>query len=241
MLTYSYFSDRGDREVNEDAVGVSSDCEKGCYVLCDGLGGHGYGDIASRVVIENALSFYSKNSNLTDDKLSELFDFAQLSLVAEQKKSGAYKHMKTTAVILFVSGEKVLCGHSGDSRLYAFANGEIVFRTLDHSVPQMLALSGRIDESEIRFHPDRSTLLRALGTDAEKKQYEVRDITECAADAFLLCSDGFWELIDEINICSCLECASSAEEWLSLMRNVVENANLEKTADNRSAIAILRR
>lgn len=240
MITYSYFSDKGDREINEDAVGVSSTDKKGCFVLCDGLGGHGYGDIASQMITQIALSSYEEDGVFTEKSMDEMLDSAQKSLIAEQKKNSAHRHMKTTAVILYISNEKVLCSHSGDSRLYAFTDGEIVFRTMDHSVPQALALSGRIDESEIRFHPDRSTLLRALGTDAEKKQYEVRDITEIGADAFLLCSDGFWELIDEEHICSCLKRASTAEGWLSLMRNVVENAKLEKNADNRSAIAILR-
>jgi len=71
-------------------------------------------------------------------------------------------------------------------------------RTLDHSVPQLLVKSGRIKEKEIRKHPDRNRLLKVMGVVWASPEYEKsRVITLNGKEAFLLCSDGFWELIEE--------------------------------------------
>ena len=79
-------------------------------------------------------------------------------------------------------------------------------RTIDHSIPQMLALAGEIKEKEIRRHPDRNKLLRVVGTDWENPQYEIsEDVEKTGGEAFLLCSDGFWENITEKEMVKCLK------------------------------------
>ena len=113
------------------------------------------------------------------------------------------------------------------------------FRTLDHSVPQMLVKSGEIKESEIRNHPDRNRLLRALGLETDRQLYELQEpypLRKC--QAFLLCSDGFWELIEEEKMCSFLKKAESADEWLRLMNEEVQKNGAGKNMDNNSAIAV---
>ena len=112
-------------------------------------------------------------------------------------------------------------------------------RTLDHSVPQMLVNIGEIDEDEIRNHPDRNRLLRVMGAEWETPQYQYSEkIPLKKGQAFLLCSDGFWELITEKMMIRFLRRADSVDEWLDTMMDYVEEKGKEKNMDNYSAIAV---
>lgn len=81
-----------------------------------------------------------------------------------QKETREYADMKTTMVLLLISGNRAYWGHIGDSRLYYFKKNKMITRTLDHSVPQMLVNTGEIKEKDIRGHEDRSRLLRVVGS-----------------------------------------------------------------------------
>ena len=103
----------------------------------------------------------------------------------------------------------------------------------------MLALSGEIKESEIRHHPDRNILLRVIGIDWEEPMYALLPrvpLSKC--QAFLLCSDGFWELIEEKTMCELLKKAGSVEEWLDSMVRVVRENGAGTDMDNNSAVAV---
>lgn len=237
MIYFSLFSNTGNREINEDAVGATANNNNACFVLCDGLGGHGMGDVASQIVKENVLSLFDKVCE-PNNLISTMLEDSQQKLMNEQKLRNAEQRMKTTASVLILLNNKTIAGHIGDSRLYAFSDNKIVFRSRDHSVPQMLALSGEIKESDIRNHPDRNVLLRAMGVPWEQPMYEINDISSCFCDAFLLCSDGFWELIEETEMCALLRRARDVSEWLDMMKSVVEINGIGKNMDNYSAIAV---
>ena len=117
--------------------------------------------------------------------------------------------------------------------------GKIVKRTLDHSVPQMLALTGEIDESEIRHHKNRSIILKTLGIEWETPMYEImKPIPLSKCDAFLLCSDGFWEMIEDEEMCSCLTGTWDPGNWLDRMLEKVHERGRGTNMDNYSAIAV---
>ena len=103
----------------------------------------------------------------------------------------------------------------------------------------MLVLSKEIKESQIRNHPDRNILLRVLGIEWDDPMYELLvPISLKKCQAFLLCSDGFWELIEEKEMCELLKKSSSVEEWLFSMVEVVKKNGVGRNMDNYSAIAI---
>lgn len=237
-MKYAVFTDKGDREINEDSVGYAEKGNNFCFVLCDGLGGHGMGDIASGLVKDVFCDCFSK----TDDPvnfLGETFGAAQQILIAEQMKRRASRKMKTTAVALATDEKNAYIGHIGDSRLYVFKNNKVKTRTLDHSIPQMLVLSREIKESEIRNHPDRNIVLRVMGIEWEEPMYELAaplPLKKC--QAFLLCSDGFWELIEESKMCELLKKSASPNEWLTQMAEVVKQNGKGRNMDNYSAIAV---
>jgi len=238
MLSFAMLTNAGDRPVNEDAVGCFTNGSNHCFVLCDGLGGHGMGDVASNLVKDVFQDQFLKTDDMVNF-LGQTFSAAQEILMMEQVEKHAKRKMKTTAVALVTDEKTAYIGHIGDSRLYVFQKNKVKIRTLDHSIPQMLVLSRDIKESEIRNHPDRNIVLRVMGIDWEEPMYELlapMQLKKC--QAFLLCSDGFWELIDEKDMCTLLKKSNTPQEWLLEMSEIVKNNGIDRNMDNFSAIAV---
>lgn len=232
-LQHSLFSDKGGRQINEDFADVFSARRAQCFVLCDGLGGHGLGDLASRFVTE----FVGREflgGRLTDDVLLN----AHRALCSRQREMGVAGKMRTTAVVLAIDGDRGFCSHIGDSRLYQFRGGEVLWRTRDHSIPQMLVLTGEITEDEIRTHPDRNKLLRALGDERDEVKYETCHFAVQPGDAFLLCSDGFWVPVTEREMSDTLQKSPSVKQWLNRMACLAVENSAGKHMDNYTAIAV---
>lgn len=242
MLTFGHISGKGDRQVNEDSVGAGffSEREEKVFVLCDGLGGHGYGDAASNIAKRAFLDTFTKYDGNAAAYFALAFGKAQADIVGAQEKNSGMSQMKTTLVVLVVDGNRCTWAHIGDSRLYYFRDGSLVSRTADHSVPQMLLKAGEITEDQIRFHPDRNKLLRALGDAENEPKYTASETVEARGEtAFLLCSDGFWEHITEDRMESALRGSKNAQEWADIMCRTVEENNRNKKADNYSAITVI--
>ncbi len=238
MITYAVYTDLGNREVNEDSVRVFEDGGRYCFVLCDGLGGHGLGDVASSIATEHICDCLRDAESL-EDFGGRALDSVQEMLLEEQVTRHATSKMKTTAVILAIDEKNAYITYIGDSRAYCFRRNKVKFRTLDHSIPQMLVIAGEIKETAIRHHPDRNIVLRALGVEWEEPMYEALEgVSLRKCQAFLLCSDGFWELIEEREMCELLKKSRTVEEWMDSMAAVVKENGRGVEMDNNSAIAI---
>ncbi len=235
-------SNLGDRDNNEDSAGVFTSEINGekctVYVLADGLGGHGKGEVASGLAVRAAREVL-ESSESTDEIIERIFEKAQADILEKQKIEHAESAMKTTMVVLFEHNGHMKWGHVGDSRLYMFKNNKYEQRTLDHSIPQMLVLSGELKEKKIRNHPDRNKLLRVLGDEWDRAKYEISEEIELTGgEAFLLCSDGFWENITEKQMEKMLKKKGTAEEILKLMDQVVQKQGRKKDLDNNTAVLI---
>lgn len=238
MVRYKSISRIGSRTINEDCVGMFQKQEEYGFFLADGLGGHGKGDVASQEAVKQAILEFEAGGS-TEDTMKNIFEQAQKKLLEIQTKEQNKYGMKTTLAALLIGEKDVRCGHIGDSRVYWFWHKRLKGKTLDHSVPQMLVNIGEIEEDEIRNHPDRNRLLRVMGTEWETPQYQYSEkISLKKGQAFLLCSDGFWELITEKMMVRFLRRADSVEEWLDTMAAYVEEQGKEKNMDNYSAIAV---
>ncbi len=241
-MNYAVLTNPGDRQENEDYIKFQTKEEKAIFVLADGLGGHGDGQLASSTVCNAVIDLWNQKSTEhtpIEWRLAKLFDGAQEALLTLQKEKGIEGKAKTTLVILMIEEDSCIWGHIGDSRLYFLQNHKIVERTLDHSVPQMLVNSGAIKEKKIRGHEDRSVILRAMGTPWEEPRYEISQIRQVQLnDSFLLCSDGFWELIVEKQMEKLKKKAASCQEWISMMAEIVKKNGQGKNMDNYSAITV---
>lgn len=237
MVRFSMLSEIGMRENNEDNVGMHQKDDVYCFVLADGLGGHGKGEVASGLAVEAVTEVFASLGK--DTFWDQAFLCAQEAIMEGQRADHTAFDMKTTLVVLCVGIDTIRWGHVGDSRLYYFKNKRMEERTLDHSVPQMLADIGEIKEKQIRNHPDRNRLLKVLGVETDELKYQLGEPVPVEGDqAFLLCTDGFWELIGDKKMESTLKRSSSPEEWLKAMEAVVIKNGRGRNMDNYSAIAV---
>lgn len=241
MVEYATVTEIGGKEKNEDAVRVFINQPLATYgfILADGLGGHGNGDIASNFVSDCIGAAIENTDSFGGVFLDQCFDTAQ-DMLMDEKESKGLNSIKTTLVMLLITDGVAQWGHVGDSRLYHFRDGKLIERTFDHSVPQMLVFSGQIKEKEIRHHPDRNLLLRAMGSEWDSPAYEIsqRNMKISKGDTFLLCSDGFWEWIEEKNMLKILKKDLSAFDALKEMTEEVKRNGAESIMDNYSAILV---
>lgn len=239
MITSFAYTNVGGREVNEDSCIILENGEYYCFVLCDGLGGHGRGEVASGLVTEVFRDCFENGIDNPEDFIPKTFEIAQNVLLSEQAAQKASNEMKTTATAVLIDSKNVYRGYVGDSRIYTFSGNKVKERTLDHSVPQMLVMAKEIKEKDIRNHPDRNRLLKVMGIEWERPQYQMEDtIGRKNCQAFLMCSDGFWELIEEKQMCKLLKKSTSVQEWVESMALVVQQNGAGKNMDNNTAIGI---
>ena len=226
--------------MNEDCVGMSEHGSAKCFILADGLGGHGGGEIASALAVKTMQeAFGSFEPEESEEWLQAAFQCAQTGIMDLQAETGRLHELKTTLTAVTVEQDRFQWGYIGDSRIYLFRRGKLYHRTLDHSVPQMLVAAGEIKEKEIRNHPDRNRLLRVIGTEWESPRYELsRLYSATAADSLLLCSDGFWELIEEKQMEKLLKSASDVREWVLTMEKEVLRNGKGREMDNYSAVGV---
>ena len=213
MIATASYTDTGGRPHNEDTVRLA--WQKGglCLVVADGLGGHGGGGLASAAAAEVICGGW--DGQVSEEALARLIQQAHQRVLSLQTRACA---MKTTVTALEADGRQAAWAHAGDSRIYHFVNGTLVFQSRDHSASQIAVMLGTITPDQIRFHVDRSRVYRALGQDGELKVESHGEALAPGHHAFLLCSDGFWEYVYEEEMAEDLAAAASPEDWLTRMR-----------------------
>ena len=232
MVELGKISCQGGRVCNEDSVQWYVSEGRCCLTVADGLGGHGGGKTASQTAVEMVTEGFREGGKMDPESVRTLYDKANKAVLACQ--TPACK-MKTTCVALFLEGDEAMWAHVGDSRLYHFFDGEMVFCTRDHSVSQMAVMAGEITPAQVRFHEDRNRVLRALGAEEEVKA-EIKSIglLKPGFHAFLLCTDGFWEYVLEDEMEIDLSKADSPQKWLACMEERLRKkvAKMQKQGEN---------
>lgn len=235
-ITYAISTFPGDREPNEDFAAAEYSGGRYCFTIADGLGGHGRGEAASRLVCETAQHCFKEHDMCS---IETMFEEAQEKLLQKQREENAADAMKTTLNVLVVGGDCIRGGHVGDTRSYYFKKSKLVWRTKDHSVPQMMVSMGEIKEKDIRHHVDRNRLLRVMGIEWNKPQYVLSNEVKPGRDqAFLMCTDGFWEYIEDRDMEKCLKKAADVQGWLDAMNAIVRQNGKGSNMDNYTAIAV---
>jgi len=239
QLIHYALSRPGGREVNEDACKYTNHKKQFCYVVADGLGGHGGGDIASQTATNATITTFRRWPSISSNSLKSIIHNADTAIRKHKETAPNLANMHTTIVVMLSNGKHAAWAHIGDSRLYHFRAGRYINRTRDHSVPQVMADAGDISERAIRYHEDRNRVLRSLG---DERSLAIDSISKpCVlqrGDAFLLCTDGFWEHVLELEMEAELAKSNTPEDWIKRM--VIDRLlrRAPSTYDNYTALGV---
>jgi len=235
----------GGRPYNEDYANYLLLSDYSCWVLADGLGGHGGGEMAAQLAVETVLDTFARQPGMSTEHLGTYLSAANSAVINAQSKDPRLANMRTTLTLLISDYQSAVWAHIGDTRLYYFHQGLLEGNrpaTKDHSVPQAMADAGDIAQKDIRFHEDRNRLLRAMGNPSDFRPAITTPIALNAGDSLLLCTDGFWEYVTEPEMTLELRQSSGAEKWLAAMKERLELKIADKKItgnDNYSAIAVM--
>jgi PPM family protein phosphatase len=231
-------TNQGGRERNEDFADYYVTETGGCWIVADGLGGHKGGEEASKTVVQTTIEAFQKDSFISCDHVSNYIIKSHNKLYHLQKEHKSPSAFRTTIAILTIHKNKAIWGHIGDSRLYHFQNNTIISQTKDHSLCQTLVNIGELKQEDIRFHEDRSRLLQALGMEKQLKPTITGEpIHVQNNDAFLLCTDGFWEYVTEVEMETTLLKVKTPQQWLTLMQDILLT-RVPNKHDNYTAVGL---
>ena len=232
-INVSYYTARGGREINQDSVSLLEDGLNTLALVADGLGGHQDGEVASKQAVAT-LNRQLHSVRLSEEALVEAVCQANADIHALQTPG---RKMRTTIAALWLSDGLAVAANVGDTRIYQFRDGNIVYQSMDHSVAQMAVLIGELKPEDIRQSPDKNKLIRVLG-EADTPKVDTQVLSLKAGDRFLLCTDGFWGEVTENEMLTAMAKTSSAQEWLDQMRwNIT--AFEDESQDNHTAIALI--
>jgi PPM family protein phosphatase len=240
QLAFGTLSRTGGRERNEDACGYWTNERGSCFVVCDGAGGHKGGALASEVAVRAVLTEFARDPRFDRERMVEVLAHAEIALHDAKLQHADLPNMSATVAMLVIdSGQDfAFWGQLGDTRVYLFRRGRAHLLTQDHSVAQSLVDAGYAEDRDTRKHPQRSVLYAALGMEGGASP----NIPEHAlsiedGDAFLICSDGFWEPIFEQDMEQSLARADGPEQWLvSMAHKVAEKST--SNHDNYTGLAV---
>lgn len=218
------------RQRNEDSIGV--DAEIGLLVVADGMGGHNAGDLASRLTIETLFTTARSLPALESDRLQSAVKRANAVILEAADADPSRSGMGTTVVAAWFSATHLDVAHVGDSRLYRLRAGVLEMLTRDHSQVQELVDRGILTPAQARVSTRRNFLSRALGTDPDVRIDCARHALQ-AGDAYLLCSDGLTNMLEDEEIAVILQDAGPVQ---SIAERLVSLANERGGRDNISVV-----
>ena len=185
----------GNRNNQEDSI---IQWNNRLFVLCDGMGGHEKGEVASQTVCQSLVTWFEQNvspdDSFTDDQLREAIEYAYQQL--DQYADGNPKQMGTTLTLLFIGNNGMTATHMGDSRIYHIRpNTGVLYQSRDHSLVFDLFQSGEITYEEMGKFAQKNIITRAMTPGEDNRMRpDIIHITDIQpGDYFYMCSDGMLE------------------------------------------------
>lgn len=223
------------RSTNQDAFAYTElGGENFCAVVCDGMGGHVGGSVASEV----AISAFQKQISIADEASLKNRDIESMLSSAVMRANEAVfsrsiiepslKGMGTTIVTVFSYDGKTFVAHVGDSRAYFFDGDKLVRLTKDHSVVQEMIDRGEISEEDAAKHPYKHVITRVLGIDTEVS-VDVSPVDISSGGRILLCSDGLSNMLSDGEIEDILRLDVDPSDLCNIL---VDTANDNGGSDN---------
>lgn len=226
----------GTRDNQEDALWpLKPTANDRLFVLCDGMGGHEHGEVASQTVTQALGKWFAEhvepNAPLSDDQLREAIEYAYTQL--DQYADGNPKQMGTTLTMIYFGQHGVTAAHMGDSRIYHIRPDEaLLYISRDHSLVFDLYQSGEINYDEMKNFKQKNIVTRAMtpGEDHRMRADIIHISDVKPGDYFYLCSDGMLEEMTDDELFSVVSSDATNEEKRQQLINATSG-----NKDNHSA------
>jgi PPM family protein phosphatase len=234
------------RDHNEDSIALPETGER-LAIVCDGMGGHASGEVASRLAVELIVDHFTetgKQQTLTwpykvdrdmrkdINRMVTGIMLANLEIWERSQREPRFKGMGTTCVGIYFLDDHLIIGHVGDSRCYRARGPEIIQLTEDHSLINDYIRMKRVTPEEAENWPHKNVIVRALGM---KESVQVDIITEVprVGDTYMLCSDGLTGMLKDDTIQHIL---MSERDLDRACDRLIQAANEEGGVDNISVV-----
>jgi serine/threonine protein phosphatase PrpC len=235
------------RKVNEDAYLVSA--ELSLYVVCDGMGGHNAGEVASRMTVDTVSGFI-RNSAVESEitwpwgldaalsheanRLKTAIRLANARVFQAADKREELTGMGTTVVAALVGGDLMTIGSAGDSRCYLIRDGTLTQLTRDDSWVSAAVGEGILNSDDVEHHPLRNVITKAVGA-RESIDLDLIEHRLLPGDVTMLCSDGLHGMLNDQELARLLAASGSLEE---LACRLVDAANEAGGRDNVTVVLL---
>ena len=192
-------SERGGRPNNEDSVYPLPEDLSGAsrlFMVCDGVGGAEKGEVASSLACESMETYFSTflKDRLTPDFVQKAIHYTEACFDTYVREHPEAKGMATTLALAYMDSDGITFAHVGDSRIYYLRQGEILYRSEDHSLVNLWVSLGKITPEEAATHPQRNVIVRAIEGSHSSTEADVNRWTDVRAGDFVfLCTDGLLE------------------------------------------------
>ena len=216
------------RPHNEDSYLVQSPL----FCVCDGMGGHAAGEVASSIAVETIAKTAPQSADAA--RLAAAVEAANAAVIEAALNGLGKRGMGCTATCAYIENDTLAIAHVGDSRAYLLHEGTLIRVTRDHSYVEELVDAGEITADEARVHPNRSVITRALGSDpAMYADHFTLHIEE--GDRLILCSDGLSSMIPDSDIENIATQSSTAQICVD---NLVDAALAAGGHDNVTVVVV---
>lgn len=221
-----YYSGIGKRKVNEDFLYPEyPNTKNNLYMVCDGLGGMAYGELASKMTALAVQNYIDKVEQYSKDVVASSIHFANNLLQEFTSEHPKTKGMSSTVALLVQNESDFFAGWVGDSRIYHIRNGEVLFKSKDHSYKELLVSMGvEEDQTKNLGH----IITQAVGGKQKLRPglAEINNIKP--GDYLVLLTDGVLEGVPETAFLSYFKTENDSE---TILEQVV-NLCTEKSRDN---------
>lgn len=250
QITYAALTDVGKkRDHNEDAFLVDADVD--LFAVCDGMGGHAAGEVASAIAVQTLREAIEQNADLLQSYRSgeaelERYEVLQMMEHAIQtacdriyeaaQQDDKKRGMGTTCSMLMIIGSRGFIGHVGDSRIYLIREGMVHQLTEDHSLVNELVRRGKLKRDEVAGSPYaeyKNAVTRAVGV-YPSVEGDTLDFDVLPGDQFMLCSDGLHAYLDDEKI----QQAFGADDLEVVVKGFIDLANEGGGHDNITSVAV---
>ncbi|MFN8284328.1 MAG: Stp1/IreP family PP2C-type Ser/Thr phosphatase [Chitinophagales bacterium] len=202
------------RSRNEDSIGFIEIEDGYVFVVCDGMGGHEGGEIASKTAVR-AIIEYLNSTKIENVSVSlhQAITFANKEIYSTAINRPDLKGMGTTVVVLLIYKDEIYTAHVGDSRIYALSDRQFFQISKDHSVVQEMIDNGIIQPHEAENHPRKNEITRALGVKQEVIPAINNKVLKAkVGDRFVICSDGLHGMINTLTFSTTVQQFANPDE-----------------------------